>query len=107
MVRKLQNAQRDWNRLIESFPGDVADIVNRMRRGSFDVHLEHRKLDSIVNRLVLGVLSAALFMGSASLWSRGVSPVIGSLSLPGAAGCVMAIYLGFVLVRAIRKSGNI
>lgn len=107
MVRKLQNAHRDWNRLIETFPGDVADIINGIRRGSFDVHLEHRKLDSIVNRLVLGVLSAALFVGSASLWSREVAPLVRGVSIPGAAGCAMAISLGVVLVRAIRKSGNI
>lgn len=105
--RKLQNAHRDWSRLVEALPGDVADIVSRLRRGSFDVHLEHRKLDSIVNRLVLGVLSAALFVGSASLWSNGVRPLVGGVSLPGAAGCAIALYLGFVLVRAIRKAGNI
>ena len=107
IVRKLQNAHRDWNRLIETFPGDLADIINRVRRGSFDVKLEHRKLDSIVNRLVLGVLSAALFMGSASLWSNEVKPIVGGVSLPGSVGCAVAVYLGFLLVRAIRKSGNI
>ena len=61
--RKLQGAQRDWSRLLESFPGDMSDIVYRLRRGKFDVHLEHRRLDSIVNRLVMGVLTAALFVG--------------------------------------------
>ena len=53
MLRKLQNAQRDWFRLAESFPGDISDLMERVRKGSFDVKLEHRRLDSIVNRLVL------------------------------------------------------
>ena len=105
--RKLQSAQRDWTRLAETFPSDVADIMNRIRRGSFNVNLEHRKLDSITNRLVLGILTAALFVGSASLWSNAVPPKFGSVSLPGSVGCFVAVYLGFTLVRAIKKSGNL
>ncbi len=105
--RKLQSAQRDWTRLAETLPSDVADIMNRIRRGSFNINLEHRKLDSITNRLVLGILTAALFVGSASLWSNNVPPKFGSVSLPGSIGCTVAVYLGFTLVRAIKKSGNL
>ncbi|MAI71040.1 MAG: ABC transporter [Rhodopirellula sp.] len=105
--RKLQSAQRDWTRLAETLPSDVADIMNRIRRGSFNINLEHRKLDSITNRLVLGILTAALFVGSASLWSNDVPPTLGSVSLPGSVGCTVAVYLGFTLVRAIKKSGNL
>ena len=106
--RKLQSAQRDWTRLAETFPSDVADIMNRIRRGSFNINLEHRKLDSITNRLVLGILTAALFVGSASLWSNDVPPKIGSVFVcPGSIGCAVAVYLGFTLVRAIKKSGNL
>jgi ubiquinone biosynthesis protein len=107
MWRKLQVAHRDWSRLAEGFPGDVSDIMHRIRRGRFDVHLEHRRLDSIVNRLVMGVLSAALFVGSASLWSNNVKPLIWDTSVPGAIGCVVAVYLGFHLLRAISKTGNL
>jgi ubiquinone biosynthesis protein len=107
MWRKLQNAQRDWSRLAESFPGDVSDIVHRVRRGKLSVHLEHQRLDSIVNRLVMGILAAALFVGSASLWSNNVAPLVFGASVPGAAGCALAVYLGAQLIRAIRKSGNL
>ncbi|MDE0867174.1 MAG: AarF/ABC1/UbiB kinase family protein [Rubripirellula sp.] len=105
--RKLQSAQRDWTRLAETLPSDVSDIMNRIRRGSFNINLEHRKLDTIVNRLVLGILTAALFVGSASLWSNEVKPLLWEASVPGAIGCLIAVYLGFTLIRAIRKSGSI
>ena len=107
MWRKLQSTQRDWSRLVESLPGDVSDIVNRIRRGRFDVYLEHRRLDSIVNRLVMGVLSAALFVGSANLWSNDVKPLVAGTSVPGAVGCGVAVYLGFHLLWAIKKSGSL
>lgn len=105
--RKLQNSHRDWSRLVETLPGDIADILNRMRRGRFDVYLEHRRLDSIVNRLVLGLLTSALFVGSTSLLSNAVKPLYRDVSIPGIAGCLAAIYLGLRLIHAIRKSGNI
>ena len=107
MWRKLQTSHRDWSRLVESLPGDVTDIVNRLRRGSFDVHLEHRRLDSIVNRLVLGLLASALFVGSTSLLSNNVKPLFRETSIPGAVGCLVAVYLGALLIYAIRKSGNL
>ncbi len=68
---------------------------------------EHRRLDSIVNRLVLGLLASALFVGSASLLSNNVKPLCYETSVPGAAGCLIAVYLGFTLIRAIKKSGSI
>lgn len=107
MLRKLQNAQRDWFRLAETFPGDISDLMERVRKGSFDVKLEHRRLDSIVNRLVVGILSAALFVGSASLLSSRVQPLLWDTSVPGTIGCLTAVAIGFTLLRAIKKSGSI
>ena len=106
MWKKLQRANRDWSRLVEAFPRDLSDIMNRVRRGSFNVYLEHRRLDSIVNRLVIGILSAALFVGSSSLWSNNVKPQIYGVSVPGAVGCLFAVYLGFTVIRAVKNSGN-
>ena len=107
MWRKLQSTHRDWSRLVEALPRDVSDIMNRIRRGSFDVHLEHRRLDSIVNRLVLGLIASALFVGSTSMLSSQVKPLVRETSVPGAVGCLVAVYLGFRLIHAIKKSGNI
>jgi ubiquinone biosynthesis protein len=81
--------------------------LGQIKRGRFDVYLEHRRLESTVNRLVMGLLAAALFVGSAQLWSREVPPLVHGVSLPGAAGCAIAVGMGFRLLRAIKRSGNI
>ncbi|MCH2117140.1 MAG: AarF/ABC1/UbiB kinase family protein [Pirellulales bacterium] len=104
---RTQRAVRDWDRLIDVFPRDMADVLSRVRKGSFDVNLQHRRMDTIVNRLVMGVLSAALFVGSAELWSAEVKPVWWGVSVPGAVGCGVAVWLGFQLVQAIRKTGRL
>jgi ubiquinone biosynthesis protein len=106
MWRKLQTAYRDWNHLLEILPEDLSDILSRMKSGSFDIHLEHRRLEAMINRLVLGIITAALFVGSATLWSREVPPVIGGYSLPGVLGCVLAVFLGWRVTRAIKRSGE-
>ena len=105
--RKMESAYRDWNRLFEIFPRDLADILHRVKQGSFDVHLDHRRLDTSVNRLVMGIISAALFMGSAMLWSNNTPPVIYDVSVVGAVGCAVAVSLGWIVIRAIKKSGDI
>ncbi len=107
MWRKLQTAYRDWNHLLEILPGDLSDILSRIKRGSFDVYLEHRRLETSVNRLVLGIIVAALFVGSATLWSSEVPPMIRGYSVPGALGCAIAVLLGARLLRAIQRSGNL
>ena len=97
---------RDWDRLVDVFPREAADILHRVKQGSFDVNLIHRRLEVSVNRLVLGVLAAALFMGSTSLLSQGVPPRAWGVSLPGGVGAFVACWLGYSLIRAIRADGR-
>ncbi len=107
LFRRLQTTYRDWNHLAEVLPVDLADILSRLKSGRFDIHLDHRRLDSTVNRLVMGIVSAALFVGSATLWSAKVPPVLWDYSLPGAFGCGVAVMLGLRLLYAIRRSGDL
>jgi ubiquinone biosynthesis protein len=106
-LKTLQLRYRDWSKLLEILPRDAADILHRMKKGSFDVHLNHRRLETTVNRLVLGILTAALFMGSTLLLSNAVPPLAWEISIPGAVGCGVAVGLGYWLVRAIKRSGDI
>ncbi|HVV70266.1 MAG TPA: AarF/ABC1/UbiB kinase family protein, partial [Verrucomicrobiae bacterium] len=69
--------------------------------------VDHRHLDPIVNRLVLGILTASLFLGSSLLWSMKAPPMVHDVSIFGAAGYLLSIYLGWRLFRAIRKSGSV
>jgi len=107
IVGRLQHAYRDWERLVESLPRDLDDVVRRVRDGTFSVHLDHRHIDPVVNRLVLGVMTAAMFVGSSLLWSMKAAPMVSGVSVFGAAGYLIAAYFGWRLLRAIKKSGDI
>ena len=107
LLSQLRRSYRDWSRLIDALPGDISDILSRIKKGTFDVNLEHRRLDPIVNRLVYGVLAASLFLGSAMLWSRQAPPTVAGVSVFGAVGAFLAVALAVHLLRAIRKEGGI
>ena len=107
MIHKVRRRGRDWDRLIEAAPRDLADILDRVKRGTFDVNLEHRRMEATINRLVMGIIAAALFVGSAQLWSRAAPPVIAGVSVFGALGSALAGFLAFRLFTAIKRSGDI
>lgn len=104
---RLHHAFHQWGRLLDGLPRDLAEVLARVRDGSFQVHLDHRHLDPVVNRLVLGVVAAALFVGSALLWSAKAAPVVADVSVFGALGYALSVFFVWRLLRAIRKSGDI
>jgi ubiquinone biosynthesis protein len=107
ILGRLQHAYRDWERLAQSLPRDLNDILQRVRDGTFSVHVDHRHIDPVINRLVLGVMTAALFVGSCLLWSMKAPPIIDGVSVFGGVGYLIAAYFGWHLLRAIKKSGDI
>lgn len=107
IAKRARRTFRVWDRLLTALPRDLTDLLARFRDGSLTVHLDHRHLDPIVNRLVLGILTAAIFLGSTELWSRQAAPLLYGVSIFGALGYAISLFLGWRLLRAIRKSGNI
>ena len=88
-LRKLHRLYSELEHLVDILPQGIADILEQMQSGRFDIHLDHRGLEPSVNRLVLGMLASALFVGSSLLLSRGVPPLINlpllpEISAPGA-----------------------
>lgn len=112
-LRKLRRFYHEMERLLAVLPRGVVDILEQVRSGKFDVHLDHRGLEPSVNRLVFGMLTSALFLGSSLLLSRDVPPLVhlppvfDKLSAMGLLGVIVSIALGLRLLRAINKSGHL
>jgi len=95
---------RDWKRLLEILPRDLSDILSRFRKGTLEVHLEHRRLEGTVDRLVLGLMTSAVFLGSAIMWSMQAPPTVFGVSLFGALGFLTSVWLGAGLLLSIRRA---
>jgi ubiquinone biosynthesis protein len=115
-LRLLSRFFLQAERLAESMPHRMETILDQIQSGRFDVHLDHRRLGPSVNRLVMGMVTSALFLGSALLLSYKVPPLlfpqtpwwgIHQLSMMGVMGTLVSLMLGARLIWAIRKSGNL
>src|SRR5262249_25720324 len=95
-ARRLQKVRRvfqEWRFLGEILPRSLVDILQQLQHSRFEVHLEHKHLEPSVNRLVFGLVTSALFVGSSLLLSFRVPPVIESISVFGAVGCTFSFLL--------------
>jgi ubiquinone biosynthesis protein len=110
-LRKARRIAYELEQLAEVFPRRLRDILQQVQTGRFDVHLDHRGLEPSVNRLVLGMLTSALFIGSVLLVINDVLPLafwpLEGVSAPGLLGVVLSAALGLRLLRAINKSGHL
>jgi ubiquinone biosynthesis protein len=107
-----------FEQLAEVLPQRVLDIMDQVQEGKFDVHVDHRRLGPSVNRLVLGMLTSSLFVGSALMLCYDVPPLIFTgekpyfaglhdVSILGLLGCITSLFVGLRLMWAIAKSGHL
>jgi ubiquinone biosynthesis protein len=106
-LHRLHRSWRDWDRLLKTLPRDLNETLLRIRSGQFHVRLDHRHLDPVVNRLVLGIMTSSMILGSSLLWSMKAPPLLLGVSVFGAGGYLVALYLSWRLLRAIKKTGNV
>jgi ubiquinone biosynthesis protein len=105
-MRKVRRIYSELEQLAEVLPRRLREILQQVETGKFDVHLDHRGLEPSVNRLVLGMMTSALFLGSSLLISHKVWP-LWEVSVPGTLGVLLSGFLGWRLLRAIGKSGRL
>ncbi len=97
----------DFSQMVRDMPNNVSTLLDQLESGRFSIRLEHRRIESAVNRLVQGLLCTALFTGSSMLWSSNTAPTIYGTSVPGSIGCLFAILMGIRLLRAIQHTGGV
>ncbi len=115
-LRKMRRFYMEVEQLVDELPQRVSNILEQVQTGRFDVHLDHRRLGPTANRLVMGLMTSALFLGSSLMLSFQVPPLffpgggplgIQDLSFLGLTGCIVSILMGLRLLWAVRKSGNL
>ncbi len=106
LVGRLGRTFRDWDRLLDTLPRDLADIVQRLRNSAFQIQHWLTRVEAAVDRLTLGLLSAGLFVGSSLMLSHAVAPTLGGVSVLGVAGYLAAVALAVKLLRSIGQSGG-
>jgi ubiquinone biosynthesis protein len=95
----------EWDHLMRTLPGDVGDILDRVKRGKFRFYLEHRRLETSIALLVEGLVTSALFLGASLMLCFKLPPApFFDLSIPGTLGLLVSLFLVWRLFRATKKS---
>jgi ubiquinone biosynthesis protein len=106
-LRDLRRAGRDYGRLLRLLPGDLADILHRLRAGTFELEHEHRHLQESIHHLVQGLLVAALLLSAAQLLGRCEGGLLGqAVPALGLACLGLAGFLGARLLRSLGGNGS-
>ncbi len=103
VAKKILMQSREWYRVLRILPKALSRNLDALNEGELHLNLQHKGLENSVNRLVLGIIAASLFLGSVILWSLKVPPLLFGTSLFGMLGYVAAILLIYKLMRDIFK----
>lgn len=113
VARRMQQSVSDSLKMIGSLPSDLSRLMRAIRRGRIEVHLDVRslkdvgnKLDRAASRLTLGVVTAALIIGSAIVLNVQSDREAFGLPLFGLLGFVAAALGGVWLLFSIWRSGR-
>ncbi|MEI7457391.1 MAG: AarF/UbiB family protein [Nitrosomonadales bacterium] len=112
-------ARRGWRAVIESLtlisglPHDLSRLLRAARRGRLEIHIEiaHLKhvgnqLDGAVNRLSIGLIVAALIIGSSIVMTVQDAPKLFGLPFFGLTGFICASIGGLWLLLSIWRSNR-
>jgi ubiquinone biosynthesis protein len=115
-ARRLRRLYVEMEGLVEKLPSQISSLMEIVQEGKLDVHLSHRGLSPSINRLVLGLLTSSLLLGSSILMASNVPPLLFTgggpfglrdLSLLGLLGFLFSFLVTFRIVLAINKSGHL
>ncbi|MGI9468662.1 MAG: ABC1 kinase family protein [Rubripirellula sp.] len=117
--RRIRQARRIYleaENFLEAAPDELISLIRQARRGEVRVILEHQRLSPTVNRMVLGLMTSAVFLGSSLLLAMKVPPLLfhdaswlalQDISLFGLLGFFGSMTVMLWLLLAINRSGHL
>ena len=117
--RRIRQARRIYleaENFLEAAPDELISLIRQARKGEVRVILEHQRLSPTVNRMVLGLMTSAVFLGSSLLLAMKVPPLLfhdeswfalQDISLLGLMGFFGSMTVMLWLLRAINRSGHL
>lgn len=103
IAKRLIKNVHQWQHIADMLPKRVEKLLQNAGRENFGVNLEHKNLEESVNRLVMGLIVSALFLGSSLLWALNVPPQINGYSFFGITGIVISSVLTYKLIKEIKS----
>ena len=104
---------RQWAGVAQRLPREVEELVKTMTTGRFSIDLGRQGFDFVVgelnrssNRIAVGLVIAALIIGSSFLLLADKGPVMWGMTIIGLAVFAVGCSLGLILIWLVVKSGK-
>lgn len=111
MLRSFRRTLRHLAKMQRDVPPRILQILDKVQRGELNVRFQHenlgdlrRTLDSISNRLTLGLIIAAMIIGSSMIITTGVEPFLFGYPALGIIGYLVSGVFGLWLIVTIIRS---
>ncbi len=113
VLRRMRRNLAETVALLGELPRDAARLIREARRGRMRIDLDLKRLDQFgqqldhsVNRLTLGIIIAALIIGSSIVMTVSGGPTLFGLPVFGLIGFVVAFFGSLGLMFSIWRSGK-
>ena len=83
---------------------EAVALLEQAQRGEIQIHVQQHGMERPMNRLNIGIMTSALLLGSAMLWAAGAPPTLFGISVFGALGVALALFMGFLVLVQIWRS---
>ena len=113
LLRKLLWIFGDSFERLTGLPGNIQRVLKRIEEEDIHINLNHQGLDELnesinrsANRLVLAVIIAALIMGSSTIITTGVEPLLWGFPAIGILGYLISFIFGIWVIFDIIRGGG-
>lgn len=113
MARAAGEELQQWVTTARQLPVNVEQLIRKMNAGQLSIDFVHRGLEYLVgeldrssNRIAIGLIIAALIIGSSLIVLSGAGPKLFGLPAFGFIGFAAAFILGVFLVLLVLRSGK-
>ena len=110
---ELKKFQRDSYLMMQKsihIPEQISDMLKMTMSGQTKVNLDLtgseeplRRLDKMINKLILGIICSAILMGSSIICTTNMTPKIMEIPFLGVVGYIVALFLSLRLMLSILK----
>jgi ubiquinone biosynthesis protein len=110
LSEEIAGSAGDYMTLLQTVPGELQEILRKLRQGRVKMEFEHRGLESLLttldqisNRIAFAIVLASMVVGSSLIVLAGTPPKWSGISVIGLGGFVVSGIMGFWLLWSILK----
>ncbi|MGQ3685867.1 MAG: ABC1 kinase family protein [Candidatus Loosdrechtia sp.] len=114
ILKNLSSYSSELADILKLIPGDIRDIMKKVKTGTLKIEFEHRGLSKFIsemdkssNRLSFSLVISALIIGSSLIIMTNKGPLMYGFPMMGILGFIFAGILGLGLTIGILRSGRL